>query len=146
KLIPSDVVNYWERVRSAIPTAIPKSERKGIGPNIKTVKMVMSLEDTRSFATNANQAYGTQSVELLVTALTRALKPYAVNNQVVIEMEGHGREGINDSLQIERTVGWFTSLYPLELTSGIPELPEHIKVIKEEIRSVPNKGIDYGIL
>ncbi|TXF96960.1 hypothetical protein FU323_10795, partial [Lactobacillus delbrueckii subsp. bulgaricus] len=71
--------------------------------------------------------------------------------QIVISTEGHGREGHVPNIDISRTVGWFTSIYPILLDMGIPEpfedqLAYRIKTTKDMLRRVPNKGTGYGLL
>ncbi|HEY2491712.1 MAG TPA: condensation domain-containing protein, partial [Paenibacillus sp.] len=66
---------------------------------------------------------------------------------MTIHVEGHGREGILEGIDISRTVGWFTSLYPVHLDiTGAATPLETLKAVKEEIRRIPNKGVDYGAL
>src|SRR5262249_46457820 len=65
----------------------------------------------------------------------------------LILLEGHGREAIAAGIDISRTVGWFTSVYPVSLAlSDVQDLGEQIKTIKESLRRIPKKGIGYGIL
>ena len=65
----------------------------------------------------------------------------------LIDLEGHGREDIGGDLDLSRTVGWFTTLFPLrlELAAGIG-IGAALKSIKEQLRSVPNRGLSYGLL
>ena len=82
-------------------------------------------------------------------ALTLAFADWSGNNCLMLHVEGHGREGLFDAVDINRTVGWFTSLYPvvLSLTQDALNNPgEAIKNIKEQLHIVPNKGIGYGLL
>ena len=68
----------------------------------------------------------------------------------LIQLEGHGRETLFDEIDLTRTVGWFTSAYPLRLTPhNIEEAAGQgasIKAIKEQLRAVPHKGLGYGVL
>lgn len=144
--IPSSIIDYWNNLATKKPTRFPESGLKEKSQGIETLHALLSAEDTHSLLTSANRAYGTQSLELIFAALARSLEPYAENRRVVIEVEGHGREEIGKALAIDRTVGWFTSLYPLELICECSRLSDHVKSIKEQIRSVPNKGFDYGII
>ncbi|WP_242674890.1 condensation domain-containing protein, partial [Niastella populi] len=62
-------------------------------------------------------------------------------------MEGHGREQIIDGVDISRTIGWFATDYPFVLdVSKSSSLAESLVNVKEDLRSVPGKGIGYGIL
>ncbi|MGN4562422.1 amino acid adenylation domain-containing protein, partial [Bacillus cereus group sp. MYBK5-2] len=66
---------------------------------------------------------------------------------IVVNLEGHGRESILSDLDITRTVGWFTSQYPVVLPiEAKADLSYQIKSIKEGLRKTPNKGIGYGLL
>ncbi|OMF37149.1 condensation domain-containing protein, partial [Paenibacillus peoriae] len=61
-------------------------------------------------------------------------------------LEGHGREDILPDTDISRTVGWFTSQYPVLLDIGRDHaLSGRIKQVKESLRHIPNKGLGYGI-
>jgi non-ribosomal peptide synthase protein (TIGR01720 family) len=67
--------------------------------------------------------------------------------QLMIHLEGHGREELFDDVDIYRTIGWFTTLYPVSLK--IPQtnnLESHIINTKNSLRAIPNKGIGYSIL
>ncbi|MGB3468055.1 MAG: condensation domain-containing protein, partial [Cyclobacteriaceae bacterium] len=65
----------------------------------------------------------------------------------VLKMEGHGREEIIEGVDISRTVGWFTTVYPfvLDVSVSADEI-ESLVGVKEALRRVPDKGIGYGIL
>ena len=75
---------------------------------------------------------------------------------VLIDLEGHGREEIFADVDLSRTVGWFTSLYPVRLEAGALDLDEAIsggpalgralKLIKEQLRALPDHGLGYGLL
>ena len=76
-----------------------------------------------------------------------AVKNWTGTNQVLINLEGHGREAIIPDSDVSRTIGWFTSLYPVILNmakSG--DLGYQIKAVKEMFRRIPVKGVGYGIL
>ncbi|MGW2332289.1 amino acid adenylation domain-containing protein, partial [Streptomyces sp. NPDC001700] len=76
---------------------------------------------------------------------------------VLVDLEGHGRtEQIVPGAELSRTVGWFTSVYPVRLSPGAydtvgaraggPAAGVVLKRIKEQLRAVPDKGIGYGLL
>ena len=75
---------------------------------------------------------------------------------VLLDLEGHGREEIFADLDLSRTVGWFTSLFPVRLELGAANVEEALgggaalgrvlKSIKEQLRALPDKGIGYGLL
>ena len=66
---------------------------------------------------------------------------------LLVNMEGHGREEILEGVDVSRTVGWFTSLYPILLELDEQDQPgEALKSIKEQLRAIPQRGIGYGLL
>ncbi|WP_262880283.1 non-ribosomal peptide synthetase, partial [Pseudomonas paralcaligenes] len=100
---------------------------------------------TERLLKQAPAAYRTQVNDLLLTALARVLCRWSGGDSVLVQMEGHGREDLFDDIDLNRTVGWFTSLYPVKLTPAAG-LPDSLKAIKEQLRSVPDKGLGYGLL
>ena len=68
-------------------------------------------------------------------------------NEVIIGLEGHGRENISETIDVSHTVGWFTNLYPVSLTSESKMTEgDIVKSTKEALRKIPNKGMGYGAL
>ena len=93
----------------------------------------------------SQQSYRTQINELLLAGLLLAVNRWGGSDTLRLDLEGHGREMLDDSLDLSQTVGWFTSVYPLTL-AGAASLPELINGVKEAYRSIPNKGIGFGVL
>ncbi|NIM15667.1 MAG: amino acid adenylation domain-containing protein [Candidatus Aminicenantes bacterium] len=107
----------------------------------------LGKEETHMLLTKVNEAFGTEIIDMLLTALGAALRKTFGQHRFLFALEGHGREKIREDLDISRTVGWFTSLFPVILDFSHENDPaRQIKEIKERLRLVPNKGIGYGIL
>ena len=111
---------------------------------VSTVKGSLDKDETSKLLKETNKAYNTSVEELLLTEPPKTINEWTNQSSMVIEMESHGRnvEGID----VSRTVGWFTAMYPLKLHIIKGNLGEQIMEIKEQIRSVPGNGIGYGIL
>jgi amino acid adenylation domain-containing protein/non-ribosomal peptide synthase protein (TIGR01720 family) len=105
----------------------------------------LDAEHTRRLLQEAPAAYRTQVNDLLLTALTRVVSRWSGQPGALIQLEGHGREDLFDTVDLTRTVGWFTSLFPVRLHAD-GELASAIKSVKEQLRAVPDKGIGYGLL
>jgi amino acid adenylation domain-containing protein/non-ribosomal peptide synthase protein (TIGR01720 family) len=105
----------------------------------------LSYEQTQLFLRECNKAYNTQANDVLLTALGYSLAEITSKSIVHIVLEGHGREELNNNLDVSRTVGWFTTLYPVRLEIR-ETLIESLKNIKEILRRIPNKGIGYGTI
>ncbi|MGE1156633.1 non-ribosomal peptide synthetase [Pseudomonas kitaguniensis] len=110
-----------------------------------TVSVRLSVEHTRQLLQQSPSAYRTQVNDLLLTALARVLCRWSGHDSALIQLEGHGRESLFDDIDLTRSVGWFTSAYPLRLTP-LAEQGASIKAIKEQLRGVPHKGLGYGVL
>ncbi|WAT31391.1 non-ribosomal peptide synthetase [Pseudomonas sp. GXZC] len=109
------------------------------------VDIRLSAEHTRQLLQDAPAAYRTQVNDLLLTALARVISRWSEQPAALIQLEGHGREDLFDTVDLSRTVGWFTSLFPVRLQAD-GELSTAIKSVKEQLRAVPHKGIGYGLL
>lgn len=142
--------DYWMTLERADLRPLPNLKSLAEGPRmldsaLETV--IFTPEETRRLLQDANHAYNTEINDLLLTALARAVHQWTGLNQVLIDLEGHGREPFEEDLDVSRTVGWFTSLYPvlLDALTG-DDIGGQIKYIKESLRRIPNKGLGYGVL
>ncbi|UOA09649.1 non-ribosomal peptide synthetase [Methylobacter sp. S3L5C] len=111
------------------------------------VTVILSKVETRALLLDAPAAYRTTIDELLLTALTLTLRDWMHCESVLIDLEGHGREDIASDVDVSHTVGWFTSVYPMLLNiSSDSFLGDALKSVKEQLRAVPMKGLNYGLL
>ncbi|UHA73333.1 non-ribosomal peptide synthetase [Paenibacillus sp. 481] len=138
-------IPYWERVNEQASKLSFKGKRPCTIEQSNTVSIQIEQSVTRKLLTEVHRAYHTDISDLLLTALALT---YAERDKegVVVHLEGHGREDIIEHIDITRTVGWFTSMFPVVLPTHIQHLGEALRSIKEMIRSIPNKGIGFGIL
>jgi len=149
-------LDYWTSpaLAAAPQTAVPLDCHMGdchMGDNVvastETVCLSLEAEASRLWLFDSQVAYRTRPHELLLTALAEVLCDHLQADVVGIELEGHGREDICDDVDLSRTVGWFTSLYPIALQRPAASQPgDWIKSVKEQLRSVPKGGIGYGAL
>ena len=112
-----------------------------------SVSVALTPQETQALLQEVPCAYQTQINDVLLTALVQAFYQWTGKNTLLVDLEGHGREDIIDRVDLSRTVGWFTTIFPVVLDLGqAVELGEALKTIKEQLRSIPNRGINYGIL
>lgn len=111
------------------------------------VSVSLGREETLSLLREVPGAYGTEIDDILLTALTRAFQLWTGSSTLWIDLEAHGREILFDDIDLTRSVGWFTSLYParLELPPTV-EPGQAIMLIKEQLHKIPHHGIGYGLL
>ncbi|WP_460141185.1 non-ribosomal peptide synthetase [Pseudomonas sp. S2_E01] len=137
----------WQQRLSGADGALPLDNPAGSLQNrhAVTVRTQLDRDLTRQLLQDAPKAYRTQVNDLLLTALARVIVRWTSADSALIQLEGHGREELFDGVDLTRTVGWFTSLYPARLTP-VAELGDCLKQIKEQLRSIPDKGLGFGAL
>lgn len=129
-----------------LPVDAQGDAQSNIVAHAKTVSFTLNEEQTRLLLQEVPQVYNTQINDILLTALVQAFGHWTGNYGLLLDMEGHGRENVIESVNLSRTVGWFTSIFPVFLTLENPDhLGECLKSIKEQLRQIPNRGFDYGI-
>ncbi len=84
--------------------------------------------------------------DVLLAALAIALARWGSSPLSLVDLEAHGREELFPDVNLTRTVGWFTSIYPVLLDGGAGDIRAVLKSVKRELRSIPHAGIGYGIL
>ncbi len=147
--VSSEIIDYWRQVSCAKGSPIPKDRAiDGIlNSDTRVLHEWMSVEKTEQLIKDSNYAYKTETNDILMCALGQALYEWTGETQFKIAMEGHGREEIIPDVNLSRTVGWFTSVYPVLLDmQAVDGDPYGVKTIKYMLRKIPNKGIDYGII
>jgi surfactin family lipopeptide synthetase A len=142
---------YWARLESqhARVPVIKKDFDVEANYRKDTVRLSFYLDEaeTHLLLTHVNGVFGTEINDILLTALGLTFKSFFSHQRLLVMLEGHGREEIIKGIDVNRTMGWFTSLYPVILDIAYEGEPaRQIKEIKETLRRVPNKGMGYGIL
>jgi amino acid adenylation domain-containing protein/non-ribosomal peptide synthase protein (TIGR01720 family) len=86
--------------------------------------------------------------EVLLAALTCSQTLAGGQETVRIDLEGHGREEeLFDGVDLSRTVGWFTALYPMRFDAEAGRAPRELLLgVKERVRGVPAGGVSWGLL
>jgi amino acid adenylation domain-containing protein/non-ribosomal peptide synthase protein (TIGR01720 family) len=141
-------VAYWS-TRSNGAAALP-TDHSLTGNNTvnsaATVSVSLSREQTEALLRQVPPVYHTQVNDLLLAALALSLAEWTESNTLLIDLEGHGREEIFDNVDLSRTVGWFTTIFPVQLQLDSHNPAQVIRSIKEQLRQIPQRGIGYGLL
>ncbi|MEG4215637.1 amino acid adenylation domain-containing protein [Microcoleus sp. Pol14C6] len=141
--------DYWfalsQKPTSRLPVDFPNAAN--LVASEKTVSVALSVEETKLLLQEVPAAYRTQINDVLLTALGQAFERWTGNNSLLLDLEGHGREDIFEGVDLSRTIGWFTALFPVLFNLEQPsDLGATLKSVKEQLRAVPNRGIGCGVL
>lgn len=143
-------LNYWIESGwnfNSLPVDYPTAKDVNNVAATAQVSRCLSVEETSTLLQEVPTAYNTQINDVLLTALVQSFAKWTGSNSLLVDIEGHGREELFDHLDLSRTVGWFTSLFPVRLQLEETNNPGHmLKSLKEQLRLIPNRGIGYGIL
>jgi non-ribosomal peptide synthase protein (TIGR01720 family) len=140
---------FWTRQgEGEVARLLPDTDTKQLPvDSLDLVEVSLSAEQTEALLRDVPRVYRTQINDILLTALALAVCRLSGSSSVSIDLEGHGREQLFANVDLSRTVGWFTSLFPVLLELPDPsDLGACLKAVKETLRSLPERGIGYGIL
>jgi non-ribosomal peptide synthase protein (TIGR01720 family) len=120
---------------------------RNVKASARTASALLDAEETRALLQDVPAAYRTEINDVLLTALVLTTARLTGRRSLLVEMEGHGREDLFEDVDLSRTVGWFTSIFPVHLDLESAFDPgEALKAVKEQMRRIPNRGIGYGLL
>ncbi|MCO7190826.1 non-ribosomal peptide synthetase [Pseudoalteromonas sp. XMcav2-N-2] len=146
-----DELNYWRSLPFDKVPALPQDF--AVQDNTEACAEVVSvaLDETRTdtLLRTIPQAFSTQINALLLTALHRVMAQWHGADHLAVSLEGHGRDELPgvDSVDISRTLGWFTKIYPVVLQlDQHADLVSSLQSIQSQLDAVPNKGMGYGVL
>jgi amino acid adenylation domain-containing protein/non-ribosomal peptide synthase protein (TIGR01720 family) len=142
-------IAYWRAQDRAGAGRVPVDHESG--PNdeasARTITVSLGAEETEQLLRDVPAVYRTQINDVLLTAFVEAFAGWTGEGTALVDLEGHGREGLFADVDLTRTVGWFTSIFPVVLARGDARGPgEMLKSVKEQLRAVPERGVGYGLL
>lgn len=138
-------MEYWNNVLRRVKPVLPEVETEKKRLFQKTFELE---ESTTKFLTeDVHKAFNTDITGFLLAALAKAISAETDNSVIPIMVESHGREILGENINVSRTMGWFTSMYPVIISvdsnGGTDSL---LKDVKKTVSEIPNKGFDYSIL
>ena len=141
-------IDYWTSRLALQATKLPVDYS---GANTvasrRTISASVTPAETRSVLQDLPAKHRTQINEVLLAAIARTFTAWVGTTSFLLDLEGHGREQIIEGADLARTVGWFTTIFPVVLDIGKLSAPlEVLRAVKEQLRAVPNRGIGYGLL
>ncbi|MEU4168955.1 amino acid adenylation domain-containing protein [Streptomyces sp. NPDC026665] len=152
---------YWQGL---LETPNPPLGSRAFDPaldvwsTLDTVRVQLPADVTDAVLTTLPAAFRATGTDVLLAALALAVDHWrTAKAPTLVRLEGHGRE--EDAVpgaDLSRTVGWFTTMYPARVDvstvdlenvlAGGPAAAKAVKLVKEQLREVPDKGLGYGLL
>ena len=115
--------------------------------SVRTFHVALAEDETAALLREIPKSRRAQIHEVLLTALAQAIGWWTGDGVALINVEGHGREAVFDDIDVSRTVGWFTAIYPLLLdVSAAADPDEALRSVMNHVRRTPNGGLGYGVL
>jgi amino acid adenylation domain-containing protein/non-ribosomal peptide synthase protein (TIGR01720 family)/FkbM family methyltransferase len=142
---------YWESQMEGDggidPLPVDFVHGEDVEGSADTVSCGLDPEETRALLQEVHGAYQTRIDDLLRTALVEAFGRWTGRRALRVDLESHGRDHAFEDVDLARTVGWFTAMYPAFLDLGVTEGPgASLRSIKEQVRAVPASGLGFGLL
>jgi amino acid adenylation domain-containing protein/non-ribosomal peptide synthase protein (TIGR01720 family) len=141
---------HWIRPFDERAAALPCDRQADPAANTEqsgcTVTMSLTPSETEALLHRVPAVSGTRINDVLLAALVRAVAPWTGQDSVLVDFEGHGREDLFDDVDVSRTIGWFTSIFPVLLESGDGTPGSAITSVKDTLRTLPHRGLSFGAL
>ena len=144
-------IAYWERHIPGDDVRLPLDFMRDPGLNTlagwANLSFRLDPEETRRVLQGLPRRFRTQINEPLLTALARTITAWTGRRSLVVDLEGHGRDSASDKVDLSRTVGWLTTVFPMRLDLAQTIDPvEALQAVKEQLRAVPGRGAGHGRL
>ncbi|WP_432010893.1 non-ribosomal peptide synthase/polyketide synthase [Streptomyces cucumeris] len=141
-----DETAYWNGVVAGCDPALP-TDRQGENTyaSARSVTVRLGEDETAALLQTLPEVYRTQVNDVLLSALARVLTGWTGRSRVPVDLEGHGREELFEDVDLSRTVGWFTTRFPVALELPDDDWGAVLKSVKEQLRAVPRRGLGYGV-
>ena len=142
--------DYWSTaipISYNLPLDYPRGKNTTVSESKTNINVDQSL--TQLILKDIPEKHKIKPHEILIVALCYTLSLWSKQEDIYLDMEHHGREVVNETLELSQTIGWFTALFPvsIKVSTRIPHNWEMlVKLVKSQLREVPNDGLSYGIL
>lgn len=139
---------HWQALAARPVTRLPQDGTGGSNTvsDARILSVTLTPAETETLLRRALAAYGCQINDLLLAALAGTMREWTGSDAMTLHLEGHGREGGEAGIDLSRSVGWFTALYPVALDiAGVTEPAALVARVAEQLAMVPQRGLGYGV-
>jgi amino acid adenylation domain-containing protein/non-ribosomal peptide synthase protein (TIGR01720 family) len=143
----AEATQWLELTGGADDAAWPVDDANGRATqqDLEQCELLLDAGQTHRLLREAPAALNARMDEILLAALAQALSGWTGQRDHLVALEGHGREALSDGLDVGRTVGWFTSLFPVRFKAA-GTIKQTVEQVRETVRRLPDKGVGFGLL
>ncbi|HEY0735442.1 MAG TPA: amino acid adenylation domain-containing protein [Herpetosiphonaceae bacterium] len=142
-------LGHWLSIGDVPYTPLPRDfpDGQNLTASTRLLPTVLSVEETQALLQDVPKAYQSRINDVLLAALSHAIKRWTGSPHVLLDLEGHGREDLFDDVDMTRTVGWCPSISPVLLDLRGAESPlDALPLVRDHMREIPRRGVGYGLL
>jgi len=144
-------LSYWaddaRKDVQTLPVDHASGRQESTAATVQMVSAELDSDETKTLLHEIPAHYGVQAHEALLAAMARTLARWSGSSKLLVDVEGIGRDSVEGDLDVSRTVGWFTNVYPVLLhVSNADDAEETLREVGSQLKLVPNRGSGYGIL
>jgi len=138
---------YWQAMSEAVRVREPGTDpRSDTAAAVRSVAAELDEAQTEALLTELPRRLRSEINDALLAALSLAWQSWQGETDLLVELEGHGREPLHREIDVTRTVGWFTARYPLRLRGDGDDAIARLRAVKEARRALPANGVGFGVL
>jgi len=142
---------YWleltQQPIKSLPLDFPASPDASLEAYAEQVMLSLNQSETDILVHRLPAIYGTEINAVLLTALSQALFEWTGEKTLLVNLEGHGREDLFETVDLSRTVGWFTTQFPVKIDlADADSLETALQTVQAELKRIPGRGIGFGLL
>ncbi|MEM7353490.1 MAG: amino acid adenylation domain-containing protein, partial [Acidobacteriota bacterium] len=144
----SEATQAWQSLpwHEATPPPFDQQADDDREAGARTLTVDLGADATEALLQRSNRARGTSIEDLLLAALLRAWGKWTGHCGLHLDLEGHGRDAIDDRIDLSHTVGWFTALDPVLLSAVVDASPEHtLQAVHQQLDAMRQRP-SFGLL
>ncbi|NTG65169.1 non-ribosomal peptide synthetase, partial [Agrobacterium rhizogenes] len=157
-------LKFWKDQHKGLHSTIIRGESSNRvkGQDVRSETFNLPAASADAVFTKLPSFFRCQINDILLTAFGLSVLQWREevlserSSSVLLDLEGHGREHFADNIDLARTVGWFTILFPFKLNfekvnisdaiNGESHLSHAVRTVKQQLDSIPDHGLGYGLL
>ncbi len=130
----------------------PVDARPGCNRDAEVASIALGIDESRRLLQEAPRRLDATAQPVLLAALLMAWHDWTGSDALRIDLEGHGRDVLGEAMDVSRTVGWFTTVFPVHLSlpsdspnGSEPEIDAVVRAVRGALDALPMRGAAHGL-